>query len=667
MTKKCPICGTEVENESEKCPDCGFDFSSKKTDIDPSIVEQSSESVDESEKKESTSNFINKEKNENIEWSELKDMSIGHVMNMFNEKEVASVEKNNAEEKIIETFAKKEVEVLEEIDISESEQSESEEVTEVDISIDKEVTATVSTEDSSLFQEYLEEHRLEEVDEKVKKDEIETDNESRSTESEKSMSEKENMDKSIKKNLNDEELKDDKQENQSTTDEPDEKQTDHKLDLGKTQPIIPSKSKSPDEIEMDEAPIFFKDKDEKPGPKNVPSNFVKPEPESESKSEQSATTVPKSETESSENKKEVPKINYKKTAIILGAVIVLGGASWYFYDQSQNETTSSTEVSKNLETLSKETTESLQNYFTSDDQEFIKPDMVSVSPSTIKDNLDKLKDSSDYKTLEELYQKVVSKQKSINQVNQLFEKPIIAGDKLEDVALASDAEIKIEKMSGTNQFDKLINQAIDQASDQYNQLQSAQKAVATFYQNGTITDGLTQESYNAAKTEVDKVKSAKLKEPLTKALTEAEKKLAAQSEPATVLEPEVTDETTTTPAVTETNQEQTVQSNSTPDTSSFTAPNSQGVYTEPVYTVNPADVADASNPAWVWAPGVQEKVIATCIERGYITANNYSLQPACIINGEGYYNLYGGDGQYLVTINAQTGWFKGNASRNAGR
>lgn len=51
------------------------------------------------------------------------------------------------------------------------------------------------------------------------------------------------------------------------------------------------------------------------------------------------------------------------------------------------------------------------------------------------------------------------------------------------------------------------------------------------------------------------------------------------------------------------------------------------------------------------------------------------------MNGEGYYNLYATNNQskllegtteknvhmYLVTINAKTGWFKGNASRNAGQ
>lgn len=113
----------------------------------------------------------------------------------------------------------------------------------------------------------------------------------------------------------------------------------------------------------------------------------------------------------------------------------------------------------------------------------------------------------------------------------------------------------------------------------------------------------------------------------------------------------------------------------------YTAPNSDGVYTSPLYAPDAADIADSSNPAWTWAPGVKEKVLDTVIARGYVVPGGYSLEPAKIVNGEGYYNLYATNNQskllegtteknvhmYLVTINAKTGWFKGNASRNAGQ
>lgn len=105
------------------------------------------------------------------------------------------------------------------------------------------------------------------------------------------------------------------------------------------------------------------------------------------------------------------------------------------------------------------------------------------------------------------------------------------------------------------------------------------------------------------------------------------------------------------------------------------------MYTSPLYAPDATDIADSSNPAWTWAPGVKEKVLDTVIARGYVVPGGYSLEPAKIVNGEGYYNLYATNNQskllegtteknvhmYLVTINAKTGWFKGNASRNAGQ
>ena len=87
-----------------------------------------------------------------------------------------------------------------------------------------------------------------------------------------------------------------------------------------------------------------------------------------------------------------------------------------------------------------------------------------------------------------------------------------------------------------------------------------------------------------------------------------------------------------------------------------------------------SQAGDTSSDAYAWAPGVREKVIQTCISRGYIVEGGYSLEPVKVENGEGYYNLYATSNRasltkgysdsdlpmYLVTINCKTGWFKGN-------
>lgn len=73
-------------------------------------------------------------------------------------------------------------------------------------------------------------------------------------------------------------------------------------------------------------------------------------------------------------------------------------------------------------------------------------------------------------------------------------------------------------------------------------------------------------------------------------------------------------------------------------------------------------VADTSNPAWTWADGVLDKIIATSHSRGYFSGDNFILEPVNIINGNGYYNMYFPDGTYLFSINCKTGYYVGNGS-----
>lgn len=73
-------------------------------------------------------------------------------------------------------------------------------------------------------------------------------------------------------------------------------------------------------------------------------------------------------------------------------------------------------------------------------------------------------------------------------------------------------------------------------------------------------------------------------------------------------------------------------------------------------------VADISNPAWTWADGVLDKIIATSHSRGYFSGDNFILEPVNIINGNGYYNMYLPDGTYLFSINCKTGYYVGNGS-----
>ena len=233
-----------------------------------------------------------------------------------------------------------------------------------------------------------------------------------------------------------------------------------------------------------------------------------------------------------------------------------------------------------------------------------------------------------------------------------------------------------------------MNQAIDQANQQYNQLQKAKKAVEVIYKDGKTTNQLNRDTYQAAKSEVDKVTSDKLKKELVKqvttadqALTKVEEEQKRIAEEQAAAEQAKQAEEQAKQAAAAKKEDAKKEETAKTEANGYTAPNSDGVYTSPLYAPDAADIADSSNPAWTWAPGVKEKVLDTVIARGYVVPGGYSLEPAKIVNGEGYYNLYATNNQskllegtteknvhmYLVTINAKTGWFKGNASRNAGQ
>ncbi|MGC3569793.1 hypothetical protein ACPTE7_15580, partial [Enterococcus faecalis] len=72
---------------------------------------------------------------------------------------------------------------------------------------------------------------------------------------------------------------------------------------------------------------------------------------------------------------------------------------------------------------------------------------------------------------------------------------------------------------GIDPFDHLMNQAIDQANQQNNQLQKAKKAVEVIYKDGKTTNQLNRDTYQASKADVDKVTSDKLKKEQVKQVT----------------------------------------------------------------------------------------------------------------------------------------------------
>ena len=133
---------------------------------------------------------------------------------------------------------------------------------------------------------------------------------------------------------------------------------------------------------------------------------------------------------------------------------------------------------------------------------------------------------------------------------------------------------------------------------------------------------------------------------------------------------------TTTASTTAASQEAsspTTESSPSTSTSDTAASTNSGLSSEGVnlqrsasrVPYNQSAVNDSSNPAWTFADGVLEQILETSRARGYITGNQYILEPVNIVNGNGYYNLYKPDGTYLFTLNCKTGYFVGNGSGHA--
>lgn len=385
--------------------------------------------------------------------------------------------------------------------------------------------------------------------------------------------------------------------------------------------------------------------------------------------------------------KEKPK--RKKTPYLaLAAILLFVGGGWFIYENHQKEVEAQrvAEVEKKQEKI-KELTTQIDAYYTDGTQEYIKPNMLSQDLLDLKPKIDKLKGESGYKKLLEKYEETNKKLAITEQIDDLFKEPILNGDTLQSNAvLKNDQKVVPISVDSETGFGKLINQAQDEATEQYTKLQDAKIKTAVVYKDGNVQDKATRAQYTAAKTAVDKIANKDLAKPLQDGLKKVSDTLTKEEEAKKKAEEEkaAKEKAEKEKAEAEAAQQAAAQAAAekkaaeeqaakvavaTTTTSSSTSSANQ-----PILSTNASDVADTTNIAWTWASGVKESVIATCIQRGYITEGNYTLEKVKIENGEGYYNLYatnntseltkdiGASGFpfYIVTINCKTGWFGGN-------
>lgn len=336
------------------------------------------------------------------------------------------------------------------------------------------------------------------------------------------------------------------------------------------------------------------------------------------------------------------KKSHKKLYITLAAIAVLGVGGGYYFHEKEVE-------AQRIETVKKENKaldaieENLESYYIDDQQTFLAADKAALNTSKIDEELSRYKNNKRYDELKKAYDELVEKQKAEHAVNQLFTNAAIDGDKIvEKPLLKVAAPVELTSNTGDEPFDRLLNQAIDQAKGQYTKIEAAKKATDSLLKDGKINDSVTREQYNTANNAVKAVANQALiqtqKDELVKVdqLLKDKEKKAAEEKAAAEKAAEAQNKQTITSATDQ--------------------------------------VGDTSSDAYAWAPGVKEKVIQTCISRGYIVEGGYSLEPVKVENGQGYYNLYATSNRasltkgysdsdlpmYLVTINCKTGWFKGN-------
>ena len=327
--------------------------------------------------------------------------------------------------------------------------------------------------------------------------------------------------------------------------------------------------------------------------------------------EEEEVIVPLSRSAQAEPEKDSKKKGMIIIASVVAAILVLAG-TYYVYRQvsrSNQEIQASQSSSSNQESQTDlQEFNTLYDAFYTDENKTALKNRQFDKLSQLKTLLDKLEGSRDHTLAKSKYDSLATQIKAIQDVNALFESPAITDGVLDTNAKAKADAKFTEIKTGNTELDKLLDKAISLGKSQQTSASSSSSSSST-----------SQASSSSA--------------------TESN---ASSTTPST---------STTAPA------------RDTNGGLSGDGVNLQRSASRVPY--NQSAVDDSNNPAWTFADGVLEQVLATSRARGYITGNQYILERVNIVNGNGYYNLYKPDGTYLFTLNCKTGYFVGNGSGHA--
>lgn len=210
-----------------------------------------------------------------------------------------------------------------------------------------------------------------------------------------------------------------------------------------------------------------------------------------------------------------------------------------------------------------------EDLYSKDKSDFLNKETTEESVTSLENELEKIVEkyknvtfpegveSEDSLNYQEMNKELLSQAQTMlatqKVVNSLFGKIVIEGDAVsKDVAIKDDLKndfIKSAKDSYYNEetkseWQKSINNLLDSAEGQLNQITKAKQAVEKVFKDGKVTS-TDQKAYDTAKAEVDKVKNEKAKkslsENLTKVKTDIDKKAKEAEEKKKQEEQQVTE------------------------------------------------------------------------------------------------------------------------------
>lgn len=331
---------------------------------------------------------------------------------------------------------------------------------------------------------------------------------------------------------------------------------------------------------------------------------------------------------------ETPEKHYKKPIIIgLCALILLtaGGLVWHNHTQTKQKEAENAKVSSQQKSEEAKQLSSFNQkyaaFFVDDAHTKLKNSQFSKI-SELESELDKLSAHPDYQSLKTKVAELKTEIKTIQDINNQFNKAVVSDGNLDKTAEVKDGVTLSYTATENDTLNNLLKAAVAQGQAQQAAKAASAKSAA---EKSAADSAAAQQAAQAAQNNASNQASANQTNPTTPS-------------GATTL------------------------SGSTG--SGLSTAQFQGQFPSIALQTSKSRVpvdpnADLSNPAFGWADGIKDLVLGKCRQRGYISGDAYILLPASIQKGNGYYNLYKPDGTYLVSINCKTGYFVGNAAGHA--